>query len=1697
MEVPNRIEDLVFKSSDFDAIALNQVRTDREIIDEILQKTFGTKENQSAIKIGDTWLSIPSRIISVNIRPEQDRAEWVDPTKELINDLNKRDEDKFRNKIGLQSSMTRDPLEKFTGFSVGAENNVMTGDSIGAPAAVIIERNKAIDKVFTLKFQCNALSIHNNIRPLMAQFMLAPFLPVHNADLQRIVTPIDDNIDLYLLYNKGHLDDQGNFIPTQAKSVELDQLFRLADSPIADSPALKNVGGEEMRSLAKYFGRDDDIGEITQDRVLQLKEFLLNKAYWEVPFYIQLIDFSIQSIRDKKSAFEVIFVVRAISTVAAYGTRPFYVKHEDGVKTQLVNQKALEYAYKGDNELIDKITRMFGLQDLADYDGPINISGEDNLLSYSLLEHTNIQNQKIFEFENELRALGLSTTNPAHVHNLVVEDTKNGIISLTPFFINDKSLVTNGEVNEVSTDHGFILNSSEGQDISYTITSTGSLSKQIGETYQYDVGRSIRNNPAMQTVPQIDQIEPLNSRTVPGKFVKLKYSKNPNYSPLAVDDTLDVKHQREYNQRKNLKIVQYNLKNLVLTEKSTRIPGMNEQGLVDQEVGQDRLFLFAKFLHDQNADIIILEEMGNKSLAMHMFRDMLNSVASRKLREPHPNDELDTIKYEAYSFPAGVTIQTVGILTKLKIETSESGVLYPENLAPGIKQLGLDGRGQTRPDFNLRPVLKVMLSRGNGNKLALYCCHFKAREGLSTNVTDSDFITEQVRKLESVALLKEILSLNEDIPYIVAGDFNYSYYPESSGLDELRFQGFSNFIVRNDTSARKTAKVVYRTMNERSRSFEEKGIRSLRQSLSTAAPDPNLTGLFQYAMDFITCEDPALMSLIANSNESNSINAINFGTNIKDYFYGPGNFYGDYLKYGADDKAEQRFKEIRRLIMFNALSPKYAPNPNNNNRSQELAAYRRQYGTFYDEAAAANNIESVFTTIDHILYSYHFFKKDSKVNYTYNYLTNKIIDEYYDGFQAFIPRLEDPNKPLEVDDRWIVDRRVLPVPRNDDPNAVTDQQSREQRTGKWKQAVQKDFIINNPRNFPVIPVVENAIEFSDHYPITSSFSWVYGEEANETLNDSLTPQIFEGRGNDIGQVESIPFPLISLGASGAFSNGDILANLTNQEANNTFRLIAFEHKFGTSFANLPCIILSITYSKLIGRYIFIVGYTKTRLLNVPGIVAIAAEGTDSAYINNAIKLMKQGSFLGIAKDMLRNVYVKEFNAQYTNKPESGDVASIDDTVPPPLMYAVGSVARYTNSRPEFQTGVFRSGKINGSIDSADKDLLNGAPIAKTKKRPGDSNTRPRPLNPNKFVDYFIYTEPQLEGLSYLQPARDIASNISECAPFRNYYTHLLHEFTDASVNKKDFFYTYNADTFEPFVRDFRPDKSFAAATDSSIQFTRKIARKYGRSIFARIGDAINTLINLGDGTDLQRAKFLGALARKVMNGVSNRVILIIKAQQSLNPARTTEMVKRDLIDNVGPVGEWKNVLYAETMIYVGSRINLLRYLLDGTYEQAIQARYNEIKSYTFTARSFTGLSEAEAKRLINLEMEYYAFKNLNLDNNQNTTVTSSEQNSTTTHGLSTEREKIRSFLIAEFQRLASIEERVQKYGERDIEALTLEKYYSSRYNVKDPANRPNSTVFKIETLLNLFNNSHDLLVNKIWDHIKADSLLDGKFAEEF
>jgi len=1692
MEVPNRIEDLVFKSSDFDAIALNQVRTDREIIDEILQKTFGTKENQSAIKIGDTWLSIPSRIISVNIRPEQDRAEWVDPTKELINDLNKRDEDKFRNKIGLQSSMTRDPLEKFTGFSVGAENNVMTGDSIGAPAAVIIERNKAIDKVFTLKFQCNALSIHNNIRPLMAQFMLAPFLPVHNADLQRIVTPIDDNIDLYLLYNKGHLDDQGNFLPTP-KNLQLDQLFKLADSPIADSPALRNIGGEEMRTLAKYFGMDDNFGEITVDRITQLKEFLLNKAYWEVPFYIQLIDFSIQSIRDKKSAFEVIFVVRAISTVAAYGTRPLYVKHEDGVKTQLVNQKALEYAYKGDNELIDKITRMFGLQDLADYDGPINMAGDDNLLSYSLLDHTNIQNTTVYEFESELKALGLTVPNPDHAHAVIVEDIKNGAISIAPYFLNDKFSIS----AEESTDHGFILNSGVGQDLSYNLNAIGSLSKTLGDSIQYDIGSAIRKNQSMATVPQISRTINLNSQKIPGKFIQLKYPNNPNYSAVAIDDSIEVKHQRDYNQRKNLKIVQYNLKNLVLTEKSTGIPGMNEQGLVDQEVGQDRLFLFAKFLHDQNPDIIILEEMGNKSLALHMFRDMLNSIASRKIREPHPNNEIDTIKYEAYSFPAGVTIQTVGVLTKLKIEVNESGVLYPENLAPGIKSLSLDQQGQTRPDFNLRPVLKVMLSRGNGNKLALYCCHFKAREGLSTNVTDSGFITEQVRKLESVALLKEILSLNEDIPYIVAGDFNYSYYPESSGLDELRFQGFSNFVIKKDLSTRRAAKVVFRVMDERSRTFQERGVRSLRQSLSNTTPDPNLTGLFQYAMDIITCEDPDLMRLLANADDPNSINKINFGVNLKDYFYGPGNFYSDYLKYGSDDKVEQRFQEMRRLVMFNALSPKFAPNPTNENRSGELAAYRRQYGTFYEESAAANGIESAFTTIDHIFYSYHFFKTGTKVSYSYNHLTNKIIDEYYDGFQAFIPRIEDPNNPLDIEDRWLINVRVLPLSSNDNPDAVTDQQSREQRMGKWKQAVQQDYIITNPRNFPVIPVVEQAIEFSDHYPITSTFSWNYGEEENITLSDTMFSQLFEGKDSVIGQVEAIPFPVVGLSGNGVFSNGDVLTNLTSQEANNTFRLIAFEHKFGTLTANLPCVILSITYSKLIGRYVFIVGYAKTRLFNIPGIVALAAESTDSNYISNAIKLLNQGSFLAMAKEMLRNVYIKEFNAQYTNSGSGSDSSTVDDSTPPAIMYAAGTIASYTNNGRTFGTDVFGASKVNGSIDSADKDLLQGAPVSKPKTRPGDRNTRPRPLNPNKFVDYFIYTEPQLEGLSYLQPARDITSNISECAPFRNYYTHLLHEYVDASVNKKDFFYTYHADTFEPFVRDFRPDKSFAAATDSSIQFTRKIARKYGRSIFARIGDAINTLINLGDGTDLQRAKFLGALARKVMNGVSNRVALIIASQQSLNPARTTEMIKRDLIDNVGPVGEWKNVLYAETMIYIGSRINLLRYLLDGNYEQAIQGRYNEIKNYSFTARSFTGLSEIEAKRLINLEMEVYAFKNLNLDNNQNTTITSSEQSTTTAHGLANEREKIRAFLIAEFQRLASIEERVQKYGERDIEARTLERYYSSRYNVKDPANKPNATAFRIETLLNLFNNSHDLLVSRIWDHIKANSLLDGKFVEEF
>src|SRR6185436_4415799 len=197
MEIPKtRAETGEPEGDVFSAVALNQTKTDREILNDVYNG-IETKEMQSAIKIGDVWLSIPSRLIAIYANAGG-ISRWWSYEDLFAQDLKQPPDRKTLQKLGIGSKMSRDPLEKFVSFSVGADNNVSVSEAPGQPSAVVVERNKPGDKVFTLVFNCTPYSIQNNIRPLFAQFMLAPFLPVHCGDLQRIVTPASESPEVYL-----------------------------------------------------------------------------------------------------------------------------------------------------------------------------------------------------------------------------------------------------------------------------------------------------------------------------------------------------------------------------------------------------------------------------------------------------------------------------------------------------------------------------------------------------------------------------------------------------------------------------------------------------------------------------------------------------------------------------------------------------------------------------------------------------------------------------------------------------------------------------------------------------------------------------------------------------------------------------------------------------------------------------------------------------------------------------------------------------------------------------------------------------------------------------------------------------------------------------------------------------------------------------------------------------------------------------------------------------------------------------------------------------------------------------------------------------------------------------------------------------------------------------------------------------------
>src|SRR6185436_7528772 len=106
-----------------------------------------------------------------------------------------------------------------------------------------------------------------------------------------------------------------------------------------------------------------------------------------------------------------------------------------------------------------------------------------------------------------------------------------------------------------------------------------------------------------------------------------------------------------------------------------------------------------------------------------------------------------------YTLKAGVFPQTIGVLSKVPIDLDMSTIATPDQLAPGIKQIG---EGLSQPAITLRPIVKLVVSKSDNNKLAIFCVHFKARETPDLVLSTPDPISEQVRKFESIALLNMI-----------------------------------------------------------------------------------------------------------------------------------------------------------------------------------------------------------------------------------------------------------------------------------------------------------------------------------------------------------------------------------------------------------------------------------------------------------------------------------------------------------------------------------------------------------------------------------------------------------------------------------------------------------------------------------------------------------------------------------------------------------------------------------------------------------------------------------------------------------------------------------------------------------------------------------------------------------------------------
>jgi endonuclease/exonuclease/phosphatase family metal-dependent hydrolase len=739
------------------AAALNQTLTDREIFNTILAGLFTTKKWASGIKIGDVWLSIPAKHIAV-YNPTD--SSWKSYTQTPV---------EVRNILEYPGEVSIDPMEKFVKFTTHLENNIQMGANINRPSALSVMNDKPVDKVFNLVFECTPQSIQNNIRPLIAQFTVSPFLPVHNIDLNRIVNPADENPDPFLALGKAHISRSGKF---RFGPPEISGIFAnsVGDTSVyfRDETLDGLDPSEPERQLFERIRRAS-LSEFEQAEIRDIRSFMLwleNRAYLEVPFYIQLIDYHIETIENKANAVQFVMVVRAIDTESAYGMIPLYLKTEEALNQHVSYQNWLKQIARGDDSIVRRIAKAFKINSYGS-DYPLDLGG-----SYSLAM--------------SMRHI-LPDIEVANNHfSGAIQFTDNSII-LVPEFNHP------GDANlKPSRYYGPTVS---GENTPVDDESTSNLILMFDEDSHPAISVLNKKNTKIEINPE--------AVTSPEDLI-VANSKN---GIVIVENTKNRSEEEKQDLKENYSIMQYNLKNFMSSHDPIEMSSTDTLSAYEPDGdGYDlreanRLnTIVAAIVATGIPDIMVFEELGADDISANGKPALIERMAELLQKHPKAGNRVFRAGKFNNSYNDGEYRQGVGYITSIPIfgipKAHSINSLYREvdNVSIELSQgdLSID-----QVLSNSRYILQFDILRGNSNHISIFVCHFRSR---------IDMANHYIRKIESKCLMLLIDRLPDDRPFIVAGDFNYTWFKDNGSGSSV--PGFFDYTIRHSNSRNEENKII-------------------------------------------------------------------------------------------------------------------------------------------------------------------------------------------------------------------------------------------------------------------------------------------------------------------------------------------------------------------------------------------------------------------------------------------------------------------------------------------------------------------------------------------------------------------------------------------------------------------------------------------------------------------------------------------------------------------------------------------------------------------------------------------------------------------------------------------------------------------------------------------------------------------------